>query len=70
MKFSVKVGSGPMNKWLNFGGDRDHRLDIGTVFQIRHCLELRKVANGHKSAAASSHSFIQIRQIAGLILRH
>jgi len=21
MKFSGKVGNGPMNKWLNFGGD-------------------------------------------------
>jgi len=24
MKFSGKVGNGPMNKWLNFGGDPDH----------------------------------------------
>ena len=23
MKFSGKVGNGPMNKWLNFGGDPD-----------------------------------------------
>jgi len=26
-KFSGKVGSGPMNKWLNFGGDSDHDRD-------------------------------------------
>jgi len=36
MKFSEKVGNGPMNKLLNFGGDPDHRLDTGTVFRIRH----------------------------------
>jgi len=23
MKFSEKTGNGPMNKWLNFGGDPD-----------------------------------------------
>ena len=23
MKFSGKVGNGPLNKWLNFGGDPD-----------------------------------------------
>jgi len=28
MKFSGKIGNGPMNKWLHFGGDPDHRLDI------------------------------------------
>ena len=26
MKFSEKVSNGSMNKWLNFGGDPDHRL--------------------------------------------
>jgi len=31
MKFSGKVGSGPVNKGLNFGGDPDHRLDIEIV---------------------------------------
>jgi len=29
MKFSVKVGNGPLKKWLHFGGDPDQRLDIG-----------------------------------------
>ena len=56
-----KVGNGPVNKRLNFGDDRDHHLDTGIVFRIRHYWEIRKVVNGHKSAAASSHSFILIR---------
>ena len=51
MKFSGKVGNGPMNKRLNFGGDPDHRLDTDIVFRIRHYLDIRKVVNGHKSAA-------------------
>jgi len=50
MKFSGKVGNGPMNKWLNCGGDLDHRLDTAIVFQIRHYWEIQKVVNGHKSA--------------------
>jgi len=46
-KFSGKVG--PMNK---FCGDLDHRVDTGIVFfRIRHYWEIRKVVNGHKSAA-------------------
>jgi len=40
-----------MNKRLNFGGDPGHRLDTGIVFQIRQYWEIRKVVNGHKSAA-------------------
>jgi len=51
MKFSGKVGNGPMNKWLNFGGNPDHRLDTEAVFRILHYREIRKVVNGHKSAA-------------------
>ena len=51
MKFSGKVGTGPMNKWLNFGGDPDHRLDTRIVFRIRQYWEIRKVINGHKSPA-------------------
>jgi len=66
MKSSGKVGNGPMNKWLNFAGDPDHHLDTGIVCRIRHYWEIRKVVNGHKSAAASSHSFILIHQ--GLLL--
>ena len=40
-----------MNKWLNFGGDPDHRLDTGIVFRIRHYWEIRKEVNKQKSAA-------------------
>ena len=29
MKFSGKVGSGPVNKRLNFGGNLDHHLESG-----------------------------------------
>jgi len=32
MKFSGKVGNGPMNKRLNFDVDPDHRLNTGIVF--------------------------------------
>jgi len=52
MKFSGKVGNGPVNKGLNFGGDPDHHLDTGIVFVIRHYWEIQKVVNGHKFAAA------------------
>ena len=45
MKFSGKVCSGPLNKWLNFGCDLDHRLDTGIVFRIRHYWEIRKVVS-------------------------
>ena len=51
MKFSGKVGNESLNKWLNFGGDPDHRLDTGIVFRIPHYWEIWKVVNGHKSAA-------------------
>ena len=61
MKFSAKVGNGPMNKCLNFGGDPDHRLDTRIVFRIRHYWEIRKVVNGH--------SFIMISQMAALVRR-
>jgi len=42
-----------MNKRLNFSGDPDHYLDTGIVFWIRisHYWEIRKVADGYKSAA-------------------
>jgi len=31
MKYSGKIGHGPLNNWLNFGGDLDldHHLDTG-----------------------------------------
>jgi len=50
MKFSEKVGNGPLNKWLNFAGDLDHRPDTGIVFRIRYYREIRKVATGRKFA--------------------
>jgi len=59
MKFSEKVGKGPVNKRLNCGGDLACRLDTGIVFRIRHYWEIRKVVNGH--------SFIRICQMAALI---
>jgi len=45
MKFSEKVGNGQVNKGLNFGGDPDHHLDTGMVFQIRHYWEIWKVVS-------------------------
>ena len=51
MKFSEKVGNGPLNKWLNFSGAPNHRIDTGIAFRIRQYWEIRKVVNGHKSAA-------------------
>jgi len=32
MKFSGNICNGPVNKWLNFGGNPDHRMDTGIVF--------------------------------------
>jgi len=65
MKASGKVGNGTMNKWLNFGGDRDHNLDTGIVFHIRHYWEIRKVVSTDCAArrcsarhAASRHRHI------------
>jgi len=63
MNFSRKVGSGPMNKWLNFGGDPDHRLAAGIVLRIHHYWEIRKVVNGHNLL------LIMIRQMAALVRR-
>ena len=65
-KFSKKVGNGPVNKWLNLGGDPDHRLDTGIAFRISRYWEIRKVVNGRKSW----HELEPIRQMAGLISRH
>jgi len=42
MKFSGTVDNGPMNNWLNFGGDLDHCLDTGSVFQIGYYWEIGK----------------------------
>jgi len=50
-----------MKKWLNFGGDPDHRLHTGIVFRIRHYWEIRKAVTGH--------SFLLIRHMAALVRR-
>jgi len=52
VKFSRKVGNGPLNKGLNFVDDPDHRLDTGIVFRIRHYWEIRQVVNGHRQMVA------------------
>jgi len=51
MKFFGKVGNGPVNKWLNFGGDPVHRLDTGIIFRIRHFWEIRKVVSSYQPTA-------------------
>ena len=61
MKLSAKVGNGPMNKYLNFGGNLDHSLDTGIVFRIRHYWEIWKVVN--------KRSFIMIHRIVALVRR-
>ena len=54
MKLSGKVGNGPMNKWLNFGGRADHRLDRGIVFWIHHYWEMWKVVSTDCTARCCS----------------
>ena len=34
MKFSGKVGNGPLSKRLNFGGDPDHGSGIATLVRL------------------------------------
>jgi len=82
MKFSEKVGNGPMNKRLNFGGDPD----TGTVFRICHYWDIcpQKVVSTDCTARRCSarHALAGIvhsndvvtspahEQTAGLISRH
>ena len=58
MKFSGKVGNVTVNKWINFGRDVDHRLDIGIVFRILHYWEIWKVVSGHKSVAHADSPYM------------
>jgi len=54
VKFSGKVGNGPVNKSkqiIKLFGHPDNCLDAGFVFRIRHYQEMWKVVNGHKSVA-------------------
>jgi len=66
MKFSGRVGNGPMNKRLNFGGDPDHRLATGIVFRIRHYWEIRKVVSTDCVARRCSAG----HALAGIAIRH
>jgi len=34
MKFSVKVGNGSVNRWLNFGGDLDHGSGYSALAEV------------------------------------
>jgi len=54
IKFSGKVGS-EQNGYILVAIWIDHRLDTRIVFRI-HYWEIRKLVNGHKSAAAFSLS--------------
>jgi len=71
-KFSGKVDNGPMSKYLNFGGDPDHRLDIGIVFWIRHYWEIRKVVSTDCAARRCSarHALAGIAIATMTSLRH
>jgi len=55
MKLSGKIANGSLSKWLNFGGDPDHRLDTGIVSRVCHYWD--------------GHSFILVRQMATLVRR-
>ena len=72
MTFSGKVGNGPVNKWLDFGGDPDHRLNTGVVFRIRHCCEIRKVVSTDCAARRCSavHALVGIAIATITSLRH
>jgi len=61
MKLSWKVGNGPVNKWLNFGGDPDHRLDTGLISAF--------VTIGRYGKWLTDDSFILFRQMAALVRR-
>jgi len=56
MKFSEKIGNGPMNKQLNFVGDPGHRLDTGILYRIRHNWEIRKVVRPTKRHKSAGHT--------------
>jgi len=72
MKFSGKVGNGPMNKWSNFGGDPDHRPDAGIVFRIRHYWEIRKAVSTDCIArrCTAGHALAGIAVATMTSLRH
>jgi len=72
MKYSGKVGHGPMKKYLNFGVDPDHRLHTGIVFRIRHYWKIRKLVSTDCAARRCSarHALAGIAIAAMTSLRH
>jgi len=72
MKFSGKVGNGPINKRLNFGGDPGHRLDTVIVFRTRHYWEIRKVVSTDCAArrCIAGHALRGIAVATMTSLRH
>jgi len=64
MKFSGKVGNGPLNKRSNSAGDPDHRLDTGIVFRIHQSSLL-----GDTESADTNLLLTLIRQMAALVRR-
>ena len=72
MKVSGKIGNGPVNKWLNFGGDPDHRLGTGIVFRIRLYWEIRKVVSTDCAAQRCSarHALVGIAVATVTSLRY
>jgi len=72
MKFSGKVGNGPVNKCLNFGGNPVRHLNTGIVFRIRHNWEMRKVASINCTArrCSAGHALAGIVIASMTSLRH
>jgi len=62
----------PMNKWLNFGGQPDHRLDTGIIFGIRHYWEIWKVVSTDCAArrCSAGHALAGITIATMMSLRH
>ena len=57
MKFSEKVGNGPVNKRLNFGGDPDHESGYG-YGSGRYRDTGKTCLGGGKHCPSASSSFI------------
>jgi len=71
VKFS-EIGSGLINKRLDFAGDLYHHLDTGIVFQIHHYWEIRKVVSTDCTARRCSarHALAGIAIATMMSLRH
>jgi len=57
MKFSGKVGSGPSNKWSNFGGDTGHGSEYMCAF-VRVCVCAHVCVCACRGASESSVPFV------------